>query len=104
MTVHSRRVLLASVWGTISGGLVGFGLGMLLAPDEGQQMRRRLAYLLDRWSGQVSVMVERLRTEDSESDARASAAAIVDDARQQAEKLLQEADDLMNEVRRGHSG
>jgi len=100
MTSETRRVVSASVWGTITGGLLGFGLGLLVAPDEGQQLRRRLAYLLDRWTEQVAVLAERLRDGDGESDARATGAALVADARQRAEQLLQEADALMEEVRR----
>lgn len=100
MTSDTRRVVRASVWGTVSGGLVGFGLGLLLAPDEGRHLRLRLAYLLDRWSHQMGLLVDRLRDEDVESDARATGAALVADARERAEQLLQEADALMAEVRR----
>lgn len=100
MTSETRRVVRASVWGTVSGGLVGFGLGLLLAPDEGRQLRLRLAYLLDRWSHQMGLLVDRLRDDDIESDARATGAALVADARERAEQLLQEADALMAEVRR----
>jgi len=100
MTSETRRIVAASVWGTVSGGLVGFGLGLLVAPDEGQQLRRRLAYLLDRWTRQVGVLVDQLRDSDPRSDARASGLALVEDARKRAEQLLQEADALMEEVRR----
>lgn len=100
MTSETRRVLSASIWGTVTGGLLGFGLGLLVAPDEGQQLRRRLAYLLDRWTEQVAVLAERLRDGESSNTARATGAALVADARQRAEQLLQEADALMEEVRR----
>jgi gas vesicle protein len=100
MRPETRRVVRASLWGTVTGGLVGFGMGLLLAPDEGQQVRRRIAYLLDRWTRQVALLAERLRDGEVESDARATGAALVADARQRAEQLLQEADALMEEVRR----
>lgn len=100
MTSETRRIVTASIWGTVTGGLVGFGLGLLLAPDEGQQMRRRLAYLLDRWTRQVADMVDELRDGNEPSDARQRGLALVEDARQRAEQLLQEADALMEEVRR----
>jgi gas vesicle protein len=100
MTPETRRIVSASIWGTVTGGLVGFGLGLLLAPDEGQQVRRRLAYLVDRWTRQVAFLVDNLRDDSMESDARASGAALVEDARERARQLLQEADALMEEVRR----
>lgn len=100
MTSETRRILTASVWGTVTGGLIGFSLGLLLAPDEGQQMRRRLAYLADRWAQQVSLLIDQLREGAADSDARASGAALVESARERAEQLLQEADALMDEVRR----
>jgi gas vesicle protein len=100
MTAETRRVVVASFWGTVTGGLVGFGLGLLVAPDEGQQLRRRLAFLLDRWTEQIGDLAERLRAGADESDARTTGAALVDDARRRAEQLLQEADALMEEVRR----
>jgi gas vesicle protein len=100
MTSDTRRVLYASLWGTVTGGLVGFGLGLLVAPDGGQHVRQRLAYLLDRWTRQVAYLVDRLQMDDAESDARATGAALVADARERAEQLLQEADKLMEEVRR----
>jgi len=100
MTAESRRVVRASIWGTVTGGLIGFGMGLLVAPDEGQQLRRRLAYLVDRWTRQVAFLADQLRASGDESDARATGAALVEDARLRAEQLLQEADALMDEVRR----
>jgi gas vesicle protein len=100
MTAETRRLIRASLAGTVTGGLIGFGMGLLVAPDEGQQLRRRLAYLVDRWTRQVAFLADQLRESTEESDARATGAALVEDARQRAEKLLQEADALMEEVRR----
>lgn len=103
MTRETRRIIAASAWGTILGGAVGFGLGLLVAPDEGQQLRRRLAYLLDRWTHQLGVLLESLTEGSAASSARDTGAALVRDARERAEQLLQEADELMNEVRRERS-
>jgi gas vesicle protein len=98
MSEH-RRVLRASFWGFVTGGAAGFALGILLAPDEGRQVRQRVAYLLDRWASQVAGLVEGLLSEETPSTARQSADAVVADARQQAEQLLGEAEALMKEVR-----
>ena len=92
-------VLRASLVSALAGGAVGFGLGLLVAPDEGRALRRRLAYLLDRWTGQVAHLVDQLDATQEESVARQTGAALVADAREQAERILSDANALMEEVR-----
>lgn len=94
-----RSTARASLLGFAAGSAAGFALGILLAPDEGRQVRHRLAYLFERWSGQVASVVEGLMAESLPSAARQSADAVVADARQQAEQLLGEAEALMKEAR-----
>ena len=100
---QSSRAARATVWGFLVGGAVGVSLGLLLAPDEGRQLRRRAAYLLDRWATDLSRLVDRLDGTDVPSDARSRADALVADARQQAESLLNEADALILQAREGRS-
>ncbi len=100
----SNRALRASLVGFIVGGATGFVLGVLLAPDEGRQMRQRAAYLLDQWAGQVAGFVEKLGASGPVSDARQSADAVVADAREQAEALLGEAEALIKEARQRRGG
>ncbi len=91
------------MWGFLVGAASGLTFGLLLAPDEGRQLRRRAAYLLDRWAGDLAAVLDRLDRDGVSSDARARADALVADARQQAESLLSEADDLINQARSGRS-
>ena len=93
------RLVRASVFGTLVGGAVGFTLGMLLAPDEGRQLRRRMAYLLDHWAADLAGVIDRLDGNATTSEARDRADALVADARQQAAELLDEADALISEAR-----
>jgi len=104
--VMSKRgsVVRASLGGILFGGAVGFGLGLLLAPDEGKQMRQRVAYLLDSWGKQVSDLVDDMGTKGVASQAREKADAVVADAREQAQEILGEAEALMSEARRRRSG
>jgi len=97
-------VVRASLGGILFGGAVGFGLGLLLAPDEGKQMRQRVAYLLDSWGKQVSDLVDELGTKGVASQAREKADAVVADARKQAQEILGEAEALMSDARRRRSG
>lgn len=90
--------------GLAVGGAAGLLVGLLLAPDEGREVRRRVAFLLDRWTGQLGGLVERLSGEDDESYARDRADAVVADARAQAARLLDEADALISEVRQRRGG
>ncbi len=99
MSSETWRVARASLLGTLVGGAVGFGFGLLIAPNEGRQARRRLGYLLDRWTAQVASLRDQLRDHEVQSDARATGAALVADARQRAEQILQDANALMEEVR-----
>ena len=101
-----RSSLRAASFGLLLGGASGFALGVLLAPDEGRQMRRRVAYLLDRWAADLTGLVDRLEAAPgaSVSSAREHADAIVADAREQAARLLDEADALMVEARSRRGG
>ena len=100
MSQRSRAVR-ASLWGFLVGGAAGLTFGLLLAPDEGRQLRRRAAYLLDRLAGDLAAVVDRMDGPGLSSDARAQADALVADARQQAETLLSEADALIHQARSG---
>lgn len=97
------HALQASIWGFLVGGASGLALGLLLAPDEGRQLRRRAAYLLDRWANDLAGLIDRLDGGDVSSDARTRADALVADARQQAETLLSEADALIIQAQKGRS-
>jgi gas vesicle protein len=99
---HSAARLFAE--GLVVGGAAGVLVGLLLAPDEGSEVRRRVAFLLDRWTGQLGGIVDRLGDQERSSDARHDADAVVADAREQAARLLDEADALISEVRQRRGG
>ncbi len=100
MSSRSRSVRAAAL-GTLAGGAAGFALGLLLAPGEGRQLRRRAAFLLDQWADDLQAVVRRLDDDDSPatSIARTKADALVADARVQAQALLSEADALIDAAR-----
>ena len=85
----------------ILGGAIGFGLGLLLAPEEGKRLRRKLAYQLDHISEQVADLIEKTLSPESESAARKEGKALVDDAQEKAEKIRSDIDALLGEMREG---
>ena len=101
MKDHSMGSLVrAGIVGTLLGGGVGFVLGILLAPEEGQKVRRRLAYQLENLSDQLGEFVDQLTSPDQPNDARVDADNLVADARTRARKIQEDIDALMGEARR----
>ena len=91
----------AGTWGAIVGGAVGFALGLLLAPEEGRRLRRKLAYQLDHISEQVADLIEKMLSPESEGEARRDGRALVDDAQEKAEEIRSDIDALLGEMREG---
>ena len=101
MKDHSMGSLVrAGIVGTLLGGGVGFVLGILLAPEEGQKVRRRLAYQLENLSDQLGEFVDQLTSPGQPNDARVDADNLVADARTRARKIQEDIDALMGEARR----
>lgn len=95
-----NNIVKTTLGGLFVGGAVGFAMGILLAPDEGREMRQRVSYLLDRWGKQVADLVDDLGSGDLEnSEARQSAEAVISDAREKAQEILSEAEAIMSEAK-----
>lgn len=95
----------AGILGALLGGVTGFALGLLLAPEEGKKIRRRLAYQLESLADQVNTFVENVVHPEGPGDARQKGDAIVADARNRAQQIQDDIDALMGEARRqGSSG
>ena len=95
----------AGVVGALVGGAAGFALGILLAPEEGQKVRRRLAYQLENLADRVNVFVDQIVNPEEPGDARMQGDALVADVRTKARKIQDDMDALMGEVRRpGRAG
>lgn len=93
----------AGAWGVLIGGAIGFSLGVLLAPEEGQKVRRRLAYQLENLSGQVGQYVDQLLATDVGNEARRRGDALVADARVKAQRIREDIDALLGEVQQHRS-
>lgn len=94
-------VIRAGAWGIIAGGVAGFTVGLLLAPEEGQKLRRRVAYQLEHLANQLGQFVEQLSNRDGDSEARRTGDQLVEDAREKAQRIRDDIDALLGEVRSG---
>ncbi len=97
------KVVRAGTWGVLLGGAAGFALGLLLAPEEGQKIRRRLAFHLEQLSRQIGTFIEQVTSDDDGSAARREGKELVEDAKQRAQKIRADIDALLGEVQKGRS-
>ncbi len=97
------NVIRAMGWGILVGGATGLVLGMLLAPEEGRKLRRRVSYRLERLAKQVGDVAEQVLSPEAESEARRTGDALVADARVRAQRIRSDIDALLGEVRQHHT-
>lgn len=93
-------VVRAGSWGALLGGAAGFLMGVLLAPEEGQTVRRRLVYQLEHLAEEVGEVFQRLARPHASGEARKTGDALVADARAQAQRIRDEIDALLGEMKR----
>lgn len=97
-------VIRAGTFGALLGAAAGFAAGLLVAPEEGRKVRRRLVYQLERAAEQVGVLVDQVIQQPAAgSSARASGHQVVENAREEAARIRAEIDALIGEVRRGRA-
>lgn len=95
----TRRTVKAAVWGVVVGGAVGFVLGLLTAPEEGRRIRRRVAFHLDRVGSKVASVVDDALNPAEAGEARRDGQALVADAEEQAQRIREDIDALIGEMR-----
>lgn len=89
----------AGALGALIGGGAGFLLGLLLAPEEGQKVRRRVVYQLGYITSELGQFVDQLVRAEEESEARRTGDALVADAKEKAERIRADIDALLNDIR-----
>ena len=83
-------------------GLVGGALvGLLYAPEEGKITRDKLTFRLSKYRENVEQLVDALRRPDEipENMSRHEGQRVVNDAREKAERLLEDVDRLMAQIK-----
>ena len=85
----------------LTGCATGAALGILYAPNKGQVLRTQLTYRLSKYREKLQDVLEDLvdRKDQPDSFARSESERVVNDAREKAEKLLEDVDRLMAQIK-----
>ena len=94
-----RSVIRALGWGAILAGGAGFAAGLLLAPEAGRRMRRRISFRLERLGRRVSEACDNFLIPIDDKNARRDGDDLVADAVQRARALSTEMDAVLGQAR-----
>jgi gas vesicle protein len=92
----------------LAGVAAGTAIGILYAPEKGEITRDKLGTKLLQYRGQLETFIadliergEEVATEmgGGDSEAKAEGQKVVNEARQKAERLLEDVENLMNQIK-----
>lgn len=94
---RSSNTFLAFLAGATTGAL----LGILYAPDKGSNTRDRLSYTLDKYKERLEDLLDDIINgrNEAESVAKSKGQRVVSDAKEKAEKLLHDVDELIDQIK-----
>lgn len=98
MSKKSGSAFLAFMIGAISGTI----LGILYAPDKGTHTREKLSFQLDKYKVILQELINDLvsgKETPLTTEAKSLGQKVVDQTRTKAEKLLEDVDDLLDQIR-----
>jgi gas vesicle protein len=85
----------------LTGAATGALIALLYAPEKGEVTRDRLSYRLAKYRGQLEQLVNDLlnSAELPENFQKSEGQRVVNDAREKAERLLEDVDRLMAQIK-----
>ncbi len=89
----------------LTGAAVGAVVGLLYSPDKGKVLRDRLSYQVDSYRDQLQQLINGLVTsvELPTNSQRDQGERVVNEAREKAERLLEDVDRLMAQIKEQNS-
>jgi gas vesicle protein len=99
---RSTGTFLAVLVGVFTGATVGATLGILYAPDKGKNTRDRLTYQLDKYRDRLKELIDELveGKDEPANTAKHEGQRVINDAREKAERLLGDVEQLMGQIRK----
>ena len=94
---NTSRSLLAFLFGAAAGAVVG----LLYAPEKGSHTREKLSFLLDKYKKELEDLIQELVKAKTtpESVAKSEGQRVIKNAKDKAEKLLEDVDDLIGQIK-----
>jgi len=94
----TSNTLLSFLLGATTGAIIG----ILYAPDKGSNTRDKLTYRLDKYKVMLEKLLEDLINgkDIPQSAAKSQGQKVIDDAKERAEQLLEDVDNLIESIKK----
>ena len=98
MSKNSTNSFISLILGLIVGGI----LGILFAPDKGNNTRDRLTFRLNKYKRKLEDLLDEIIDEkdSTDSEAKTKGKKVVDDAKTKAERLIKDVDGILSKIKK----